>query len=499
MRSSFITVLLSIGVWLFAAPGCRHTSKTDTVATASIDSVYTATNQKFRKTGEYEQLIKINFDLIEQSEEIGYDKGVIRSYINVANLLRNLERNEDALETLNLIKPLIKRAKDPSIEARLYYEYMINYERIGLSRATMNSFYQSLAALEKVNNKQVKAKAKYNLFQSRAVKFVNEEQEDSALVYFKKAYHQHIEPLVCSNIARSFLMIGPQLDSALVYLYQSDSLLKAGDYPVYQEARHLRIKGMYFKTIQQYDSSIQYNLQSVQIFERMGRAADVMDNYKTLYDLYALTHNDLYAKRYLKSYTNLNDSLHNLEKRAINASVLHLLHEAQEKDRYAKRSLLMIITIIVSVAGIGAIVWHISYNKLRRKHKHKSSLLTQKVKETEQLKSKVNDSFRELISLAKGNDPSFYTRFKEVHPFIHQQLLSIQPELRLSELTLCAYIYLDFSSKDIAEYTFKSVRTVQTRKSNLRKRLVISSGEDLYTWMKHPLNHHKWRGETTNS
>jgi hypothetical protein len=93
-------------------------------------------------------------------------------------------------------------------------------------------------------------------------------------------------------------------------------------------------------------------------------------------------------------------------------------------------------------------------------------------------------SFRDLITLACQNKPNFYALFQERYPQLHQKLLATVFDLRLSELTLCAYIYLDFSAKDISRYTFKSVRTIQARKSHLRKRLSILSSEDIYIWMK---------------
>ena len=43
-------------------------------------------------------------------------------------------------------------------------------------------------------------------------------------------------------------------------------------------------------------------------------------------------------------------------------------------------------------------------------------------------------------------------------------------------------IKLNFSTKEIADYTFVTVRSVQTRKSRMRKRLNIMPEEDIYLW-----------------
>ena len=128
-----------------------------------------------------------------------------------------------------------------------------------------------------------------------------------------------------------------------------------------------------------------------------------------------------------------------------------------------------------------------------------TSQLQQRILETDQilseqeeisslLQKQVNDAFDELIVLAKENQPNFYTRFQEVYPLFQTRLLYKCQDLQVSELTLCAYIYLDFSSKEIAEYTFKSVRTVQNRKYSIRKKLGISTDEDIHAWMKNVLN-----------
>lgn len=89
--------------------------------------------------------------------------------------------------------------------------------------------------------------------------------------------------------------------------------------------------------------------------------------------------------------------------------------------------------------------------------------------------------FKEVIQLAKENNPEFLTRFNEYCPHFSEELLKVSP-LKISEIRFCAYIYLNFSTKEIAEYTFTSVRTVQTKKYNLRKKLNIPGDMDIYVW-----------------
>jgi DNA-binding CsgD family transcriptional regulator len=89
--------------------------------------------------------------------------------------------------------------------------------------------------------------------------------------------------------------------------------------------------------------------------------------------------------------------------------------------------------------------------------------------------------FDEVIQLAKENNSEFLTRFHEYCPRFSEELLKISP-LKISEIRFSAYIYLNFSTKDIAGYTHTSVRTVQTKKYNLRKKLNIPGDMDIYVW-----------------
>ena len=123
-------------------------------------------------------------------------------------------------------------------------------------------------------------------------------------------------------------------------------------------------------------------------------------------------------------------------------------------------------------------------NNEKREKELKQEEIDQKGNELKKIKLQVNESFEEIINLAKNNNPQFFKRFQEVYPEFINKLLEIKPKLQTSELTFCAYIFLNFSTKDIANYTFTSPKTVQNRKHHIRKKLQIPSDKDIYIWMK---------------
>jgi len=65
-----------------------------------------------------------------------------------------------------------------------------------------------------------------------------------------------------------------------------------------------------------------------------------------------------------------------------------------------------------------------------------------------------------------------------------QSLKNLDTKIRTTELEFCAMAFLNFSTKNIAEYTYVTIRTVQIRKNRLRKKFEIPSDEDFNNWMR---------------
>jgi len=65
-----------------------------------------------------------------------------------------------------------------------------------------------------------------------------------------------------------------------------------------------------------------------------------------------------------------------------------------------------------------------------------------------------------------------------------QSLKNLDTKIRTTELEFCAMAFLNFSTKNIAEYTYVTIRAVQIRKNRLRKKFEIPSDEDFNNWMR---------------
>ncbi|RLJ32965.1 regulatory LuxR family protein [Chryseobacterium sp. 7] len=101
----------------------------------------------------------------------------------------------------------------------------------------------------------------------------------------------------------------------------------------------------------------------------------------------------------------------------------------------------------------------------------------------EKLNRKDDIDLENLVKFAINDDIAFIPKMKSSFPNLYDNLTEINPDMTGEEFKLCALIKLGFTTKDIAEYNHISVRTVQTRKSRLRKAFEISSDTDLYKWI----------------
>jgi DNA-binding CsgD family transcriptional regulator len=78
---------------------------------------------------------------------------------------------------------------------------------------------------------------------------------------------------------------------------------------------------------------------------------------------------------------------------------------------------------------------------------------------------------------------TFETHFDQAHQDFINRLKVTYPHLTQSDLKLCAYLRLNISSKEIAHLLNISVRGVEVRRYRLRKRINISTEENLYEFL----------------
>lgn len=159
-------------------------------------------------------------------------------------------------------------------------------------------------------------------------------------------------------------------------------------------------------------------------------------------------------------------------------ALIILLREERELSLKKMQKLLW-LGIILSTCALSAsiIIYRQSVQKRNKKE-------TETETELPELKQRRNDAYEEAVKLAMKKDFSFLYQFRNIYPEFTYNLLSEYPNMTDSELRLSAMIFLNLSSKEIAECLFMTHRSVQTKKNRLRRKLGITSDTDLCRYFK---------------
>src|SRR5690606_16237253 len=149
---------------------------------------------------------------------------------------------------------------------------------------------------------------------------------------------------------------------------------------------------------------------------------------------------------------------------------------AKTKLKSAESKTMTLLIVLGITATALAVLVYLYIKKQRKK------IYIRKAENT-QLKKKLNSAFEEVAELAQINSPNFLSRFIEVYPEFYNYLISTYPDLTNADLKLCALMKLDYSTKEIAEITYSSIRTIQNRKYKLRKKFNLTPEENLNLWI----------------
>lgn len=100
-------------------------------------------------------------------------------------------------------------------------------------------------------------------------------------------------------------------------------------------------------------------------------------------------------------------------------------------------------------------------------------------------RDRIRQLLKSLDNLANDNsDLEFKHFFEKVHPDFYRILLERFPDLTQRDLRLCAFIYLGLNTKEIATITYREVRSVESARNRLRKKLGIENSDDLQAFLQ---------------
>ncbi len=450
--------------------------------TQQIDSLLTVEFNELRYRGEFEKAANLCVDQIKTSREIGYDWGVAKGYKQISIALTALGQYQESLRYLALAQKMAITSKDHDLRVRVLSGVAINYLELKLNQKAIEKYDEAILQYKK-----------YRLDDDRllCVMYMNKSASfapiniDSVLIYRHKAIKSNpTNPNPYINLAYFHMFKGNNLDSTEHYLRKVQNVMALNPPTKYQESVFLMTYGDFHKKKGNYKAALDYYGRALEISKAIKRVREIGLVYKRLYETYDLIGDSEKSLEYYQNYLEVNNNISEEKNEALNLALEQLLDEQESEYRMERRQFIWLLTVIIVILLALLYLLYRYFNKKRKEKLIEKDLAIQlKEQESNVLRKRLNDAFDEIVTLASENSPFFLARFQEVYPEICQKLLKINPNLVNTELKLCAMIWLNFSSKEIARFTFVQPKTVQVKKYRLRKKLGIPKNEDLYHWM----------------
>ncbi|CAM3687156.1 tetratricopeptide repeat protein [Elizabethkingia occulta] len=222
--------------------------------------------------------------------------------------------------------------------------------------------------------------------------------------------------------------------------------------------------------------------------EHFKIALDLTKSYKLVYDqklmysLLAESYHELQDYKnesyYLAQNKKLSDSLSKAEKQT-NSYILKKELETKVPDKIWENPINWYYIVPFIILSI--IVIYTIYKRFK-KQKISGSVIDYNT-ELDYGGYEDHKKLDHVIELAENNNTAFYLKFQEIFPDFNQKLLNINPRLTQSDLEYCAMMKLNFDTKKIAIIKKTSVGAVESKKHRIRKKLNITSEENIYIWL----------------
>lgn len=287
-------------------------------------------------TGEYESAIEI----ISQSKAV-FDKlnnyqGIGSAYNNLGNTYEKMGRYDEAMD--NLIKALsvYELNIDSSSIAKAYLNLGLLYFRQKEYEKSMELYQKSLDIRQKIGDIGGIALVYNNM----AINNYYTGNYDNVRNYFEKAYQTYVEIgnvrrqlMALSNLAEILSIIG-QNDKALEKYFEilklEEELGQKGD----QAETYYMIGGSYYSKGDIVNAK-KYLNKGIDLAYETGSLIEIQDSYGFLYEIYKEESNYQKALEYHELYTQMHDSIFNVEK-SKQIHEIETRYETKKKEQQIK-------------------------------------------------------------------------------------------------------------------------------------------------------------------
>ncbi|WP_072997648.1 tetratricopeptide repeat protein [Epilithonimonas mollis] len=400
---------------------------------------------------------------------------------------------------------------------------------IAIINARMNNKKEALKHFENIyhfnrniKNYDLAAKALNNI----GTIYLHSNKIDSAINYYQKAIQNSINTqevpikvISHTNYAEALAAKNENVEAEKEFKYVESLLSKSND--PYLLTNFYTAFSNFYREINKNEFAIEY-AEKARDNSKIKYSFQNRDVLQALYKAYYSKGDYKKSSTYFQEYDNVRDSL-NIEEKAVNIEKGKIEAEFKNKEQKLElensksrlKLLSVILILIVLISALAFVLLRYKNNLVKEKLEKDLSIsrtnelnldleirnkelvsktmlenkktelyqeLIDEIKEKlksediDELKKELNNIiFRLSKNSQRGSMDEFNLRFNNVYNSFYESLMEKHPDLSQTEKKLCAFIKLNLSSKDIADITKTSIKSVENSRTRLRKKLGLTN------------------------
>lgn len=467
-----------------------------------IDKVESLLDSAYQKTQTVDMKASSLFakKALSISKQTGYTKGEAWSNFYIAQGLFELWAYKQSLHYLEKAEIINEKVKDKYLTFEIYRVRSRVFGSMELLDASVREQEKGLKIIPEIPRSQLDKDFLSSLAYENLAVTLSKMKKNELFFYYlsknKQLLEKQNQEFVYPNLISLYAMLGAyytdnqQYDKARFNFQQSKDIADKYKFP-YISFTYRRWGDMHLAQ-KNPKAAIELYEKSLDILKKTNFKSEIPVVYHQLEQAYTLLGNAQQAKDFKLKALELQDQLKTEQLKTSSSAVEEILQNEKEEIK-TQHSRYFIILIMLALVFLALIVMAIvKYYQIKKKKiiLKSQEVLKNKEQEIKTLSEKVTASLEDLLNLAKENNPAFFTKFQDTYPQFSDNLLKINSSLTKTELVFCAYTYLGFNTKDIAEYTFKTPKSVENIRYYVRKKLRFSPDQDFTIRLREIVDQH---------
>lgn len=490
--------------FLFSIIGSNIILAQDHNVNQKIDSLIKIVNvvDAYQDKGEKEMLL-ICTEIYYQSKEAGYKKGMLKALVSFGriytlNMQNNGSNYQEGLDKISEGLLLAEELEDYESQAYLLYYKSLSLSNIQYKDQAIELLDKALILSDKILDNNKKYKVRASIYKGYFTIYFRSKSNQTAIKY-AKLIHDEAQKISEKDPEKLGFLLSGVLGLGNVYLLEkkydeAEKYLKNAEF-LQMKMKNQRylvviyINLAYIREMQNRNKeAIDYNLEAIYFIKKYNTPSYLPAVYYSLAEVYAKNQDYKNEALYLKKNKSLTDSLNAAEKKAIRDTAKRLI---SEKKSYFPEILYYTLSGLFVLICSVAIALFIRKKKIPAKIKQEIVSDNNSNKAPETITRVVNlkdneptaKELEELYQLAFENNLAFIQKFRYHFPIFYKNITTTYPNWTSNELEVCLLLKLNFSTKEIAQITNSSIRSIESKKYRIRKKMEIPSQQDISVWL----------------